>query len=44
MDEMQNPRMLLTAKVEGRRRPGRPRTNWLQIVNMDAKSMEIRKS
>jgi hypothetical protein len=32
MDEMQIPSRLSRAKVEGRRRPGRPRTKWLEEV------------
>jgi len=30
------------AKVEGRRRPGRPGTKWLEEVNKNARGMEIR--
>jgi hypothetical protein len=40
MDDMQIPRKLLTAKVEGRK-PRRPRTEWLEEVNKDTRSMGV---
>jgi hypothetical protein len=35
-------RRLLTAKIEGKRRPARPRKNGLEKMNKDTKSLVIK--
>jgi hypothetical protein len=42
MDEVQDTRRLLTAKVEGKKRPARPRKNGLEEMNKDTRSLGIK--
>ena len=41
MQKERTPNAIYTAKMEGKRRPGRPRSRWADETESDLKAMEI---